>query len=144
MQLDTTKDEATDPGGAPSPNGSNGQRANGRFAKGNPGGPGNPYAKRTAAIRGLLLDAVTDDDLRAVIAKLVAMARGGDLAAIQALFDRLFGKAVTPIAADIESIDETLGPHVRIIEDSGWYNNSDRAFAAASGTVDENRNGAKS
>ncbi len=36
----------------PSTNGSNGRDAGGRFASGNRGGPGNPYAKRTAAIRG--------------------------------------------------------------------------------------------
>jgi hypothetical protein len=65
----------------PSPNGSNGRRdAGGRFAAGNYGGPGNRHARPTAAIRALLLDTVTDEDLRAIITKLVEMAKGGDLA----------------------------------------------------------------
>ena len=110
----------------PSPNGANGRESNGRFAPGNAGGPGNPHAARVAAIRSLLLDSVTDDDLRQVVAKLVEMAKSGDMAAIRELFDRLFGRPTTPIVADIESIDEKLGPHVRIIEDDDWYGNADR------------------
>ena len=129
----------------PSANGSNGRGANGRFAKGNRGGPGNPYAKRTAAIRGLLLDAVTEDDLRQVVAKLVELAKGGDLPAIRELFDRLFGKSMTPIAADrFEDASLAESVKIRILEDDDWYGNADRAFAAASGNTDENRNGAKS
>ena len=46
----------------PSPNRVNG---NGRFAKGNPGGPGTPYSQRTSRLRAILLDTVSDDDVRA-------------------------------------------------------------------------------
>jgi len=45
-----------------------------------------------------LLDAVTDDDVRAVAAKLVELARSGDTRAIKELFDRLLGK---PQEADL-------------------------------------------
>ena len=38
----------------PSTNGSNGRDVAGRFAAGNRGGPGNPYAKRSAAGRGIV------------------------------------------------------------------------------------------
>ena len=34
----------------PSPNGANGRRADGQFAKGNPGGDGNPFAKHVMAM----------------------------------------------------------------------------------------------
>ena len=51
---------------SPSPNGKNGRSVNGRFAIGNVGGPGNPLANRTGHIKRVLLDAVTDDDLRAI------------------------------------------------------------------------------
>jgi hypothetical protein len=90
----------------PSPNGGNGHGADGRFARGNPGGPGNPYAARVAAIRTLMLDSVTDDDLKQVVAKLVEMATGGDLAAIRELFDRTLGKSVAGVEAS--QLQQTL------------------------------------
>ena len=76
----------------PSSNGGNGRRPDGRFVTGNSGGPGNPYALHTARLRALLLDAVTDDDFTVVVAKLVEMAKGGNLAAIRDLLDRMTGR----------------------------------------------------
>ena len=76
---------------APSTNGSNGRDTNGRFAKGNPGGTGNPHAQKVARLRSLILESVTEDDLRAIVAILVKRAREGDLAAIRELFNRLVG-----------------------------------------------------
>ena len=73
----------------PSPNG---RSARGRFARGNPGGPGNPHAKRTSLLRAALLEAVTEDDIRAVAHGLVAKARSGDTAATRELLDRVIGK----------------------------------------------------
>lgn len=81
----------------PTTNGTNGRGPGGRFAPGNPGGPGNPHAKRTAELRAAALAAVSDDDLRAVVAKLLELAKGGDLAAIRELLDRLLGKAAALI-----------------------------------------------
>jgi hypothetical protein len=52
--------------------------ARGRFARGNPGGPGNPHAKRTFLLRAALLEAVTEDDIRAIAHGLVTKARSGD------------------------------------------------------------------
>ena len=54
---------------------------------------GNPLANRTARLRAILLDTVSDDDFRAVVAKLVAMAKAGDLVAIRELLDRTLGKS---------------------------------------------------
>ena len=77
----------------PSPNGGNGQRgAHGRFAKGNAGGPGNPYARRVAELRSLILEAVTDDDLREIVKTLVKSAKDGDIAAAREVLNRLVGK----------------------------------------------------
>jgi hypothetical protein len=91
----------------PSTNGPNGGRnAGGRFAAGNRGGPGNPHAKRTAAIRGLLLDSVSDDDLRAIIAKLVEMAKDGDLAAARELLDRMLGKPKSTVEIEQAELAE--------------------------------------
>ena len=120
----------------PSPNGSNGGRnAGGRFAPGNRGGPGNPHAKRTAAIRGLLLDTITDDDLRAIIAKLVEMAKGGDLAAARELLDRTIGKpkstAEIEQAALVEAeIDAELNDALRELATCGEAANAAARAAA--------------
>src|SRR5205085_4146516 len=43
---------------APSPNGGNGHDSQGRFAKGNKGGPGNPFARRVGRLRSLLVNLV--------------------------------------------------------------------------------------
>ena len=77
----------------PSPNGANGRGPRGRFAKGNPGGPGNPYAKRTGDIRNAFVEAVTLDDVQAIVRALVRKAKKGDVIAAREVFDRLVGKA---------------------------------------------------
>jgi len=74
---------------SPSPNGRN---ARGRFAKGNLGGPGNPYAKRVADLRAALLESVTEQDIRAVARSLVKRAKEGDVPAVRELLDRLLGR----------------------------------------------------
>jgi hypothetical protein len=74
---------------SPSPNG---RTASGRFAKGNPGGPGNPHSRRVSALREALLASVTAADIRAVARALVSKAKGGDVPAVRELLDRLLGK----------------------------------------------------
>jgi hypothetical protein len=44
-------------------------------------------------LRSALLDAVTEDDLRAIARTLVKRAKEGDLAAIRELLNRVIGKA---------------------------------------------------
>ncbi len=67
----------------PSPNGPNGRDGRGRFAQGNAGGPGNPYAGKVAKLRSALLAAVTEDDVREIVERLVRLAKEGDLSAIR-------------------------------------------------------------
>jgi hypothetical protein len=103
---------ASDPR-SPSPNGDDGEAsekagcrsvygaerdARGRFASGNKGGPGNPYAARVGRWRAIMTDAVTDDDMRAVVAALVAAAKRGESWAVKEVFDRTVGK---PVEADL-------------------------------------------
>lgn len=64
------------------------------FEKGNPGGPGNPYIKRVAALRKTLLDAVTPEEMERVVRALLNKAQEGDVPAIKELLDRTVGKAV--------------------------------------------------
>ncbi len=94
-------------GQPPSPNGSNGQRdANGRFAVGNKGGPGNPFAKQIAHVRALICEAVSEDDLREIIATMIRRAKEGDLASARELLDRLSGKPTVPMDEDRLALEE--------------------------------------
>lgn len=99
--------------GEPSHTGSNGFHGrDGRFLPGNKAGQGNPHAARVRQLRSLLLDAVTDDDFRAVVAKLVQAAKVGDLPSIKELLDRLLGKppsAVEVTGADGEPLGVSIG-----------------------------------
>ena len=65
--------------------------SNGCFAKGNRGGPGNPFARQVAAFRACLINSVTEDDFKAVVFKLVERARNGNLQASKLLFSYLLG-----------------------------------------------------
>ena len=87
----------------PSENGGNGRDASGRFVRGNAGGPGNPHARRTSRLRALLLDSVSDDDLRAVVQSLVTRAKSGDVPACRELLNRLIGRPTE--AADPDRLD---------------------------------------
>ena len=51
-----------------------------------------------------MLEAVTEDDVRAVITKLVELAKGGDLAAIREVLNRTVGKA--DVARDPDCVDD--------------------------------------
>ena len=46
---------------------SNGRDERGRFNRGNPGGPGNSYAKRVAQTRCVLVNELADDDVREMV-----------------------------------------------------------------------------
>lgn len=74
---------------SPSPNG---RTARGRFAKGNPGGPGNPHSRRVAVLREALMRSVTEEDIYVVAQALVSRAKSGDVPAVRELLDRVIGK----------------------------------------------------
>ena len=84
----------------PSPGGGNGRDGRGRFMKGNPGGPGNPFARRVAQLRAALLNVVTPEDIAGMAQHLLAMAKIGDLPAIKLLFLYAVGRPV-----DVEDPD---------------------------------------
>ena len=94
----------------PSPNGDNGSRdSQGRFVAGNAGGPGNPYARRVARLRSLLLEAVGEEDLLELIQALIGQAKAGDLAAIREVLDRCLGKTSRIEQADPDRVDLNEG-----------------------------------
>jgi hypothetical protein len=94
----------------PSPDGSNGSSAPGRGADGrftmeNIGGPGNPYARRVAALRQAALEGITPDDMRSIMTKLAALAKDGDVAAAKIVLSYAIGKpaeAPNPDRLDVE------------------------------------------
>ena len=90
----------------PSPPFADGARdTGGRFKPGNPGGPGNPLAARVARLRAALLDAVSPDDVRAVVEALVAEAKRGSVPAARELLQRALG---APEALDLAERLEAL------------------------------------
>jgi hypothetical protein len=84
------------------------RESNGRFAKGNRGGTGNPFARQTAALRAALIQSVTEQDIKDIVTVLVRDAKRGHLAAIKLLFAYVIGKpaaAVDPDTLDAQEMD---------------------------------------
>ena len=84
----------------PTPNGSNGRGPDGRFLAGNPGGPGNPHAKKVAQLKSALLRAVSTRDLRAIIKKLIEQATAGDVQAAKVVLEWSVGKPKQDICVE--------------------------------------------
>ena len=70
----------------------NGRDAQGRFAKGNKGGPGNPFGRHLAQRRQVVAEAVSEEDLRQILAVLVAKAKEGDVPAAKLVLQYAVGK----------------------------------------------------
>src|SRR5262249_44369489 len=81
-----------------------GRQANGQFAKGNLGGPGNPFARQVARVRRMMFEVGTDEELRAVISKLYALAREGNVAAIKLVLAYPIGRPAP--APDPDALDK--------------------------------------
>ena len=79
----------------------NGHDGRGRFTKGNKCGRG----RKVTELRRALLAAVTPDDMAAVAARLVEMARGGDLDAAALLLDRILGKPMTAAETELYTFE---------------------------------------
>lgn len=77
----------------------------GRFAKGNKGGPGNPFSRQVANIRKVLLNTIEPERIARIGNKLATLAEEGSVAAAKLLFSYLMGKpqpAPDPDRLDIE------------------------------------------
>src|SRR5207249_6796255 len=70
----------------------NGHDAKGRWAKGNPGGPGNPFARQVARLRQVILNRLTEEDLLAITEALLAKAKEGSVSAAKLLLAYALGK----------------------------------------------------
>jgi hypothetical protein len=83
-----------------------GRDSKGRFTRGNKGGPGSPFNRRVAALRQLLLERVSDDDLAAIVDRVVEMAKEGDLAAAKLVLSYTVGRPAPVVDPDRVDVDE--------------------------------------
>src|SRR5207244_2051551 len=94
------------PASAPDPDrldGRSGHDAKGRFTHGNKGGPGNPYARQVAALRKVILNRLTEQDLLAITEALLAKAKEGSVGAAKLLLAYALGKPAS--APDPDRLD---------------------------------------
>lgn len=93
------------------PAGSNGRQNDGKFGRGNSFGKGNPIAQRAQKLRQLFVEAVSEQDVKDIVAKLVTMAKAGDIAAANLVLTRALGKpAVSDSVPIVDETPEPLGP----------------------------------
>lgn len=76
---------------APAADPQTGHDSKGRFTAGNKCSRG----RKVTELRRALLDAVTPEDIKAIVAAVVEKAKQGDLQAISLLLDRCIGKAMS-------------------------------------------------
>ena len=93
-----------------------GRDAKGRFAKGNKGGPGNPFARKIAMLRQTLVNFVTEEDMKHIAFVLKMKAESGDIQAMKLLFQYVIGKPTDVVDPDRLDVDE-------------WHNLQDNARA---------------
>src|SRR5438270_761121 len=78
----------------------------GRFARNNPGGLGNPFARQTAALRAYLINHVTERDIQDILDILLLNAKGGHLPSIKFLFSYVLGKPKPVVEPDLLDLQE--------------------------------------
>ena len=83
-----------------------GRDSRGRFTAGNKGGPGNPFARKSAALRQAMLDAVTAEDLQAIMRQLSQKAQQGDVPAARLVLSYTVGKPDKPVDPDTLDLHE--------------------------------------
>ncbi len=91
-----------------------GRDTNGRFAAGNPGGPGGPR-RRSSELRRAAEEAITPEHVAAMIRKATRMGLEGNLTAMRLVLERTSGRAAeAPV--DIEPLGISL-PRLRTAAD---------------------------
>jgi hypothetical protein len=100
---------------APEAKNSGGRDDKGRFVRGNPGGPGNPFARKTAAFRTAFVNAVTQKDFEEVTQAVIEKAKKGDMTAAKLFYTYTMGtadKPKDPDTLDRKELDVFAGNHV--------------------------------
>src|SRR5881227_1150335 len=96
-----------------------GHEPNGQFARGNKGGPGNPFARQVAKLRKVIINRLTEEDLLAITEALLAKAKEGSVGAAKLLLaygigkpasapdpDRLDGQELAHFKDQVEAVNE--------------------------------------
>ncbi|MFM7151379.1 MAG: hypothetical protein ACKO23_16205 [Gemmataceae bacterium] len=79
----------------------------GRFTRGNPGGPGNPFARKTALLRSVAIQCLSTADMQVIVERLIYFAREGHIPAIKLLFQYTLGKPIEGQHPDEVDFDES-------------------------------------
>ena len=96
-----------------------GRNLDGRFGAGNAYGRGNPTAKHAQKLRQLFVRAVSEDDIKAIVCKLVLMAREGDIQAANLLLTRALGKPSTSEnTMPLDTVPITSYEQIHTLEDA--------------------------
>ena len=82
------------------------REANGQFAAGNKGGPGNPFGRTMAARRRAVAEAVDEATLKAIMATLVRLAIDGDVGAAKLVLQYAVGKPAAVAEPDRVDVEE--------------------------------------
>jgi len=91
----------------------NGRDHRGRFTKGNTGGPGNPFARKTSLLRSVAIQCLSTADMQVIIERLIYFAREGHIPAIKLLFQYTLGKPIEgqhPDEVDFDDSDDQEPP----------------------------------
>jgi hypothetical protein len=83
-----------------------GRQPNGQFAKGNRGGPGNPYARRVAELRKMMIECATDERMRAIVIAVLDKPAEGNMQAAKLAFQYIYGKPTDSAHPDRIDQDE--------------------------------------
>jgi hypothetical protein len=81
--------------------------------RGNPGGPGNSFGRKVAALRAALIDCITPQDIQRVMAALLLEAANGNVAAARLLLAYTVGKPADPDLVDVgewQLLRQTVAP----------------------------------
>lgn len=82
-----------------------GRDRRGRFSKGNPGGPGNPFGRQVALLRAVALTCVGAQDIQEIMTTMVVLAKEGSVTAARFVFTYTVGKPVSPADPDSDDSD---------------------------------------
>ena len=101
--------------------GKDGRDSKGKFQKGNTlsrGNSGGGNKEKAKKLKRALIDAVSEEDIIAVVRKMVMQAKNGDAAARKELFDRLWGRAKQEIEGTLNLIptDEKTPTEEELLE----------------------------
>jgi hypothetical protein len=83
-----------------------GRTANGRFAPGNPGGPGNPFGRQVVGLKKVVLTKITEERMGEMVEIMFARAIAGDMTAARILMQYSIGKPAEAIDPDRVDIDD--------------------------------------